>query len=149
VTTEQRSNEPAVVTIATEAFCADRTVSLGVYYDPLETGLGPPKIPTITWRMALPDPAAAEPERLTWRIGEGTWTGPRFTSKPKRRWGDPARTEDYLTGIVPPVGIAQLQAAIAAGTPMTVRRLSADGRVLAESSVQYPAASKVQAPTSR
>ncbi|KQY91890.1 hypothetical protein ASD21_16460 [Caulobacter sp. Root1455] len=146
VTAQQRSSGPAVVTdIATEAFSADRTVSMGVYYDPAETGLGPPNIPKITWHMALPDPTAAEPERLTWRIGEGPWTGPRFTSKPERRWGDPARNEGYLSGIVPPAGIAPLQAAIAESTPVTVRRLSADGRVLAEGNVQYPPASKVQA----
>jgi hypothetical protein len=145
VTSEQRSGEQVIVTgITTSAFSADRSVSLGVDYDPVGSGMGPPNLPKIIWHMALLDPATAKPERLTWRIGDGPWTGPRFTSPPKRRWGDPARTEGYLSGIVPPAGIAALQAAIAESNPVAVRRLSEDGLTLAESSVQYPSASKVQ-----
>jgi hypothetical protein len=146
VTAQRQSEQPAIITyITTEVFSADRSVSLGVDHDPVGNSLGPPKFPNITWHMALPDPAAAKPERLTWRIDEGPWAGPRFTSKPRRRWGDPTRAEGYLSGIIPPTGIAPLQAAIAESRPVAVRRLSEDGHILAESSVQYPSASKVQA----
>ena len=142
---QQPGQPPTVNSMTVEAFSPDRSVSLSVSHDLVGDALGSPTIPRVTGHMDLPEPEQVRPERLAWRIGDGSWTGPQFSEKPRRRWGDPARVEGYLSARLRPQDIPALRIAVVESTPVAVRRLSEDGSTLAESTVRYPAASTIRA----
>jgi len=143
VTVNQQTGQPPVTYFVTaRTLSDDKAVRLGVVYDPVGDKLGQPRLPDIQWSLDIPNLDQAEPQRIVWRVGTETWTGPSFSSKPISN--DPARRQGRLSGFIRPDHAFTLLTAIAEGARVDMQRLSEDGRTLGENNVRHPPASAMQ-----
>lgn len=136
---------PVLNEMKAEFRSAEGNFGLRLTYDLTEGQFGAPQVDWVVAYMPLPDPNLAPPQRIEWRIGDGPWSGARYTDRPVRRSKDPNEIEGYLWGRPTGDDLSALNLAVARREPIALRRLDHDGQTLAEGAVQIPPASAVQA----
>lgn len=141
----QTGQPPVLDEVKAEFTSADGAFGLRTIYDLTEGELGSPRVEWVVAYMPLPNPDLAPLQRIEWRVGDGPWSGQRYTDRPRRRSDDPARIDGYLWGRPTQDDLPALSLAIARNEPIILRRLDHDGATLAESTVRIPTASVTRA----
>jgi hypothetical protein len=122
---------------------ADESYRLVVHYDPTDAGLGIPTMARVHAYMPVPDPEAAEPEKIEWRAGADPWFNPGYWGTPRRMASDSKETRgsvDYTIaqGRVHPYRTELLEK-FDPGVRWEFRRLDKNGGVIGSGAVDYPA----------
>lgn len=142
VIAHQKDPAPAEINyVQVEAFSPDEAFSVSVHYAAGPT-LGPPTRFELHAYFDLPDATRASPERMTWRIADEAWNPPQYWSTPSRQYGDPAKTQGYVSFPVAQSGrfpsrTDQLDR-LGRGDIYELRRVSREGAELASGVVAYP-----------
>jgi hypothetical protein len=147
VLASQRPGETSRITyVIVNASSTDKMFSLSVNYHPVDAVLGPPTGLTFDAYMLLPNPALATRERIVWSLDGVAWSDQDHWDTPRRRWGDPANTEGYISALAAQgsFNIDLLDSARRGGL-FALKRLDANGITLSAGSVRYPSEAAIGA----